>query len=79
MKIFRTFLNVLKEVIDLGKNEALKVAGVIFAVVAIAHIVRVFTGTSLLLGSWQAPTWASIVAFFVAAGLSFWMFSSTKK
>src|SRR5665213_2859076 len=35
------------------------VAGVIFTIVAIAHLWRIFTGADLMLGNWDVPVWLS--------------------
>jgi hypothetical protein len=63
----------------MNKEQALFTAGFVFAVVAIAHLARVFMGSTLLIGNFNMPVWLSIVAFFGAGSLSFWMFMSAKK
>lgn len=35
------------------------IAGVIFTIVAIAHLWRIFTGADLMLGDWDVPVWLS--------------------
>ncbi len=62
----------------MGKKQALFTAGFVFAVVAIAHLARVFMGSTLLIGNLNVPVWLSIAAFFIAGSLSFWMFKSIK-
>jgi hypothetical protein len=47
------------------------VAGVIFAVVAVFHLVRIVMDWSVIIGNWSIPMWVSWVALIVAAGLSF--------
>jgi hypothetical protein len=47
------------------------VAGVIFAVVALFHLVRIVIDWSVIIGNWSIPMWVSWVALIVAAGLSF--------
>jgi hypothetical protein len=47
------------------------VAGVIFAVVALFHLVRIVMDWSVIIGNWSIPMWVSWVALIVAAGLSF--------
>jgi len=44
--------------------------GAIFAVVALAHILRVVMGWSVVIGTWTVPMWVSWAAFVVAGGLS---------
>jgi hypothetical protein len=46
------------------------VAGVIFAVVAQFHLVRIVMDWSVIIGDWSIPTWVSWVALIVAGGLS---------
>ena len=46
-------------------------AGVIFAMVALLHLLRIFMGWPVLIGSWMAPMWLSWIALVVAAGLSY--------
>ena len=46
-------------------------AGVIFAVVALFHLVRIVMDWSVIIGNWSIPMWVSWVALIVAAGLSF--------
>ena len=47
------------------------VAGVIFAVVALFHLVRIVMDWSVIIGNWSIPMWVSWAALIVAAGLSF--------
>jgi hypothetical protein len=46
------------------------VAGVIFAVVALFHLVRIFAEWPLIIGDWSAPKSVSWVAVIVAGGLA---------
>lgn len=46
------------------------VAGVIFALVALMHVLRLFMGWPLVIGSWSVPMWLSWVGLVVAGGLS---------
>ena len=47
------------------------VAGVIFAVVALLHLVRIYMDWLVVIGDWSVPIWVSWVAFVVAGGLAF--------
>lgn len=49
------------------------VAGVVFTVVAIMHIWRVFTGADLMIGDWDAPIWLS---WFGVAATSYLAYAS---
>ena len=46
------------------------VAGVIFAVVALAHLARIAMDWSVAIGDWSIPMWVSWVALVVAGGLA---------
>ena len=48
------------------------IAAAIFAAMAIAHILRLFTHFQVIIGSHNIPMWISYVAIVVAAFLS-WM------
>jgi hypothetical protein len=44
--------------------------GVIFAVVALFHLVRIFAEWTVIIGDWSVPKWVSWVALIVAGGLA---------
>jgi len=46
------------------------VAGVIFAVVALAHLARIVMDWSVIIRDWSIPMWVSWVALVVAGGLA---------
>jgi hypothetical protein len=46
------------------------VAGVIFALVALLHVLRLFMGWPAMIGSWSVPMWLSWVGLVVAGGMS---------
>lgn len=48
------------------------IAAAIFALMALVHIVRLFTHFQIIIGSHEIPQWVSIVAIVVTLGLS-WM------
>jgi len=47
------------------------VAGVIFALVALLHLSRIYMGWPVVIGSWTAPMWASWIGLVGAGGLSY--------
>ena len=51
----------------------LRVAGTIFALVALAHLLRLAKGLSIQIGSHEISFSAGAAGAIVAAGLSFWM------
>ena len=50
------------------------VSGVVFAVVAIAHLVRAIQQLPVTVGTTVLPVWSSWVAVAVAGSLSVWAF-----
>jgi len=50
-------------------------AGVIFAIVALAHLLRVFMGWPIVIDNWTVPMWLSWIALVFAGGLSYFGFS----
>jgi len=46
------------------------VAGAIFALVALFHLVRIFAEWNLIIGDWSVPKSVSWVALVVAGGLA---------
>ncbi|MBI4372943.1 MAG: hypothetical protein HY585_04380 [Candidatus Omnitrophica bacterium] len=61
-----------------SKRAALNVAGVIFLLMSVAHVVRFIFRTSVIVGDFTVPHWYSLVAAAVAFLLSLWMFKSLK-
>ena len=47
------------------------VTGVIFAVVALFHLVRIYMGWPVMIGDWSVPMWVSWIGLVVAGGLAF--------
>ena len=46
-------------------------AGVIFALVALVHLLRIYMGWPVVIGNWEVPMWLSWVGLIVAGGLSY--------
>ena len=46
-------------------------SGIVFAVVAILHLIGVIVGWEFRVGGWDAPSWVSLVALAVAGYLSY--------
>ncbi len=55
------------------QKAALYTSGVIFAVGAVALVVRLITGFQIIIGSIVLPPWASIPGALIAALLAIWM------
>ena len=47
------------------------VAGVVFLVVALFHLVRIYEGWPVEIGDWSIPMWVSWIGLIVAGGLAF--------
>jgi O-antigen/teichoic acid export membrane protein len=61
------------------KNLALRVAGTIFGLVAIAHLLRIFLCATLIFGSHSIPHWMSVIGAIVAACLCIWLWVASYK
>jgi hypothetical protein len=55
------------------QKAALYTSGVIFAVGAVAHLVRLITGFEIVVGGVVAPVWVSFPGALIAALLAVWM------
>lgn len=55
----------------------LLVAGVIFSLLAIMHLLRLFLGWSLVIGTFSVPIWWSGIGLVIAFLLALWMFKSS--
>jgi hypothetical protein len=51
----------------------LRVAGAIFALVCLGHLLRVLTRADVIIAGHQVPLWETMVAVVVAGALSGWM------
>ena len=60
------------------KKAALNVAGIIFLLVAIIHLVRSIFNVQVMIGSFEVPSFYSLIAAAVAFTLSLWMFKSVR-
>jgi len=46
------------------------IAVALFAVIALAHLVRLFTGFEIVVNGFAVPQWASVAGAIVAGGLA---------
>jgi hypothetical protein len=51
----------------------LRVAGVIFGLIAVAQLLRLVTEVEVLVAGYMMPLWPNAVAFVIFSGLSLWM------
>jgi hypothetical protein len=63
----------------MNKNIALNVAGVIFLVVALIHLLRLVTGFEVTFRGNPVPVWGSGIALVVTGALAVWMFAAAKQ
>jgi hypothetical protein len=47
------------------------VAGVVFAVVAVLHLLRIYMNWPVVMADWSVPMWVSWVGLVIAGGLAF--------
>lgn len=57
------------------RNSYLTISGVIFGLVAIAHVARLVYQFPIRIGEWTAPMWPSWAGMVVTGVLSLWAFS----
>lgn len=55
-----------------------QLTGLLFAVVALVHALRVLLGWNAMIGGWEVPTWLSIVAIIAAGYLAYTAFKLNK-
>jgi len=53
------------------------VVGMVFTLVALFHLVRIYLEWPIMIGDWSAPKSVSWVAFIVASGLAIFGFRLT--
>jgi hypothetical protein len=54
-------------------------AGVVFAIVALLHLLRIYMAWPVVIGDWAVPMWVSWIALVVAGGLSYFGLSLTQR
>lgn len=61
------------------QKAALYTSGVVFAAVAVAHLVRLITGFEIVVGGIVAPVWVSFLGALIAALLAVWMVAAARR
>jgi hypothetical protein len=56
-----------------SRTVGLRVAGVIFALVCLAQLTRLWARVEVLVAGYALPLWPSAIAAVVAGGLCYWM------
>ena len=54
----------------------LMVSGIIFSLFGLVHLLRLFFGWGILVGTVAIPMWVSVIALIIAVLLAIWMFQS---
>ena len=62
----------------MSKNMFSVVAGAIFLIVAVAHVLRLIFKWQVIVADWHVPMWVSAVAVVIAAYLAYEGFRKTK-
>lgn len=64
-----------------SKDVALKLAAIIFGMVAILHLLRVITDATVVIAGWLMPIWVNMLGFIATAFLSvvLWWLSLSKQ
>ena len=55
----------------MGQRTFNLVTGIIFAIVSVGHILRLYLGWPVIIGIWEAPSWLSVVGCLVGGALSY--------
>jgi hypothetical protein len=63
----------------MDRKNYLQLAALIFAVVALAHLVRAAMGLPIVIAGWIVPVWLSWLAFVVASALSWFGWNLAKR
>ncbi len=55
----------------MGQRTYNLVTGIIFAIIVVVHILRLYMGWPVVIGTWTAPTWLSWIGCVVGGALSY--------
>lgn len=58
-------------------HAALTVAGIIFGIIALMHLLRLIYKTEVMIGGKSIPMWVSIIGIILPLLLSIWMFTAS--
>jgi len=61
-----------------SQTTGLRVASVVFGLMAIAQLVRLVIRPEILVGGYSMPLWPSVLAFIILGGLSLWMWKLSR-
>lgn len=63
----------------MDRKNYLTLAGAIFALVSLAHLLRAVMGWPVVIAGWNVPMWLSWVAFVAAGALGYFGLTLAKK
>jgi hypothetical protein len=63
----------------MGNKPFTFIAAIIFGVMALAHVLRLFMDFQLVVGTHELPMWASIVAIVITGLLSWGLFKEARR
>ena len=55
----------------MNKHTYFLISGLVFAIVAAAHLLRIINQLPVVFGSWDIPMWGSVIGFILAGILSY--------
>jgi hypothetical protein len=61
-----------------SQTAGLRVASVVFGLMAIAQLGRLLIRPEVVVGGYQMPLWPSVLAFVFLSALSVWMWTLTR-
>ena len=62
----------------MNKDISLRIAGVIFSLIALVHLLRLFLNFEVTIAGDLIPMWVSVVGFSVSIIFAVWMFMASK-
>ena len=71
----RNAIGIQQKELGMCRKSYVVISGIIFGLVAIAHLIRVLHPLPVRIGDWTAPMWPSWAGLVVAGILSLWAFS----
>ena len=60
-----------------SKTLALRIAGTIFGIIALIHLLRLITGVSIIIAGSPLPLWMNVAGFIATCFLCIWLWSLT--
>jgi len=60
----------------MSKNVSLVIAGIVFVIVAVFHLIRLIVKSRVTVGQWEVPMYFSIIGLILTGVLSILMFIS---